>query len=211
VTTGQDKQEALLSAMTTEHFVLQTAANATVNESASRASLYVITLSSTLIAMGFAANSPSVLVPFVATVLPAVFLLGVLTVLRLVDSALEITNFLTGIARIHAYYRTLAPEAATHFAPHFGRWPEADVHATPVFRLGTVVAFLTTNASMVALINSLVAGAWITMISIHQFGAARTAGILAGAAAAVLLGILFYFYQRWRYSILPPVQRTEST
>ena len=42
----KERQSAFMSALVTEHFVLQTAANATVSESGSRASLYVFALSS---------------------------------------------------------------------------------------------------------------------------------------------------------------------
>ena len=53
----KQRQAAFMTALTTEHFVLQTAANATVSEAAARASLYVIALSSSLVAMGFASSS----------------------------------------------------------------------------------------------------------------------------------------------------------
>lgn len=84
-----DKQSALLTALTTEHMILQSAADATVADAAARSSLYVFSLSSSLVAMGFMAQSPDVFAVFVAIVLPAVFLMGVLTVVRLVDTALE--------------------------------------------------------------------------------------------------------------------------
>lgn len=54
-----------------------------------RASLYILSLSSSLVALGFASRSPEVFVPFIAIVLPALFLLGVFTAVRLVDSRLE--------------------------------------------------------------------------------------------------------------------------
>lgn len=49
---------AFLTALTTEHFVLQTAAGATVSEAATRASLYLLSLSSSLVAMGFRVALP---------------------------------------------------------------------------------------------------------------------------------------------------------
>ncbi len=57
---------------------------------------------------------------------PAMFVLGLFTIVRLVESALESMQYLTGIARIRGYYRTLGPEAARHFAPEYGRWPEVE-------------------------------------------------------------------------------------
>jgi hypothetical protein len=57
---------AFLTALTTEHFVLQTAAGATVSEAATRASLYLLSLSSSLVAMGFAAHSQEVFLALAA-------------------------------------------------------------------------------------------------------------------------------------------------
>lgn len=51
----EDKQ-ALLTALTTEHFTLQGARSQTVGESAARAGLYVSAVSSTLVALGFIGN-----------------------------------------------------------------------------------------------------------------------------------------------------------
>src|SRR5688500_14923309 len=85
----KERRAAFMTALTTEHFVLQTAANATVSDAAARTSLYVVSLSSSLVALGFASRSREVFVPFAAIVLPAVFVLGIFTVVRLVDSVLE--------------------------------------------------------------------------------------------------------------------------
>jgi hypothetical protein len=78
-------------------------------------------LSSALVAIGFVAGSTDLLVPFAAIVLPVVFLLGVFTVARLVETALDSMCCMQGIARIRGYYRSLGPEAARYFAPAHGR------------------------------------------------------------------------------------------
>src|SRR5918994_1402715 len=121
----KSRDEAFIAALTTEHFVLQAAATSTVSDAAARSSLYVFALSSFLVAMGFISQSPELLLPFVAAIVPGLFLLGIFTVVRLVDTALENNQYLAGIARIRAYYRTLTPEAATFFSAESGRWPEA--------------------------------------------------------------------------------------
>jgi hypothetical protein len=92
----QSERSALLSALTTEHFVLQTANNSTYSEASARSTLYVMALSSSLVAMGFVAGSTNVLLPFAAIVLPAIFVLGLFTVLRLVEMALESMHYLRG-------------------------------------------------------------------------------------------------------------------
>jgi hypothetical protein len=151
--------------------------------------------------MGFAANSRDVFLPFAAAVLPALFVLGVFTTVRLVDSAIENMRYLDGIARIRGYYRTLTPEAAELFAARWGRWPEAG--SEPSQALGSLVAFLTTTASMVAFINSVVAGAGVTLLAYNALAPGRMGVALAlGAAAAVALMALFVVFQRWRFSMV---------
>ena len=193
-----DKQSALLTALTTEHVVLQAAADATVADAAARSSLYVFSLSSSLVAMGFMAQSPDIFAVFVAIVLPAVFLMGVFTIVRLVDTALENNQYLAGIARIRAYYRTLTPDAASPFAARTGRWPEGP---EPSLGLGTLMAFMGTTASMIAFINSVVAGVGVALlVDVAVGGAPVGLRLLCGVLAVVVLMVAFLVFQRWRFS-----------
>jgi hypothetical protein len=77
---SQTPSPALMTATTTEHFVLQTAANGVIAEAAARSTLYVMALSSSLVATGFIAQSATLLLPFSAIVLPPVLVLGLFTV-----------------------------------------------------------------------------------------------------------------------------------
>jgi hypothetical protein len=193
------RDAAFISALTTEHFVLQAAASSTVADAAARSSLYIFALSSSLIAMGFVSQSPDVFPIFVAAVLPALFLLGVVTVVRLIDTALENNQYLAGIARIRAYYRTLTADAAEYFSAETGRWPEAAT-TEPSLGLGTIMAFFSTTATMVAFIDSIVAAAGIALLVDFVAGGVSTAvGLLFGAATFVLLMTAFYLFQRWRF------------
>jgi hypothetical protein len=199
----KERQAAFLTALTTEHFVLQTAASTTVSEAAARASLYVLSLSSSLVAMGFASRSPDVFLAFAGAVLPALFLLGLFTVYRLVDTGIENQQYLTGIARIRGYYRTLTPEAAVYFSAESGRWPES--HQAPPLRYGALVAFLTTAASMIAFINSMVAGAGVALLASHLLVRNQTVVALwLGVATTLVLMVAFLVFQRWRYSVSAP-------
>lgn len=206
----KESRAVLMSALTTEHFVLQTAANATVSDAAARSSLYVFSLSSSLVAMGFASRSREVFVPFIAIVLPAVFVLGVLTVLRLVDSAPENMHFLAGIARIRSHYRTLTPEAPLLFAAHHGRWPEAK--SDPSLRLGRFMAFLSTSASMIAFINSVVAGVGVALLAGARLGAEKAhLAVSIGVASAIGLIAVFVVYERWRFRVFDRIEPDGGT
>lgn len=193
----QSERTALLTALTTEHFVLQTANNATYAEASSRSTLYVMVLSSSLVATGFVAGSTDVLLPFAAIVLPAVFVLGLFTVTRLVETAMESMHCLDGIARIRAHYRTLGLVAERYFSPESGRWPEVE---SPALRLGPALAFFGTTASMIAVINNVVAGVGIALLTRFLSPSAPPwVDAAMGIAGTLVLTWLFYAYQRWRF------------
>ena len=189
---------AFMSALTTEHFVLQSALSGNTSEVGTRASLYLFSLSSSLVALGFASRSPELFVPFVAIVLPAVFILGLFTTVRLVDSNLEGILFLNGIARIRRYYRTLSPEAEEQFSPQSGWWPENQ--DWPALRMGPFVGFITTTASMVAFINSIVAAVGVALLAGGLLRGNRLLASLIGVGVALLLMAAFLGYQRWRFA-----------
>jgi hypothetical protein len=177
-------------------------ASSTVSDAAARSSLYVFALSSFLVSLGFIAQSPDLVGPFMAVVMPGLFLLGIFTIVRLVDTALENNQYLAGIARIRAYYRTLTPDAAEYFSAETGRWPETTT--SPSLGLGVAVAFLGTTATMIAFINSVVAGAGIALVVRVITGPGGVAlGLVCGAASAVLLMSAFYLFQRWRFASTP--------
>jgi hypothetical protein len=197
--TGTDGK--VLSALTTEHFVLQGALSATVAEAGARSSLYLMALSSSLVAMGFLVDSTA-FIPFLSIVLPGLCLLGLFTTVRLVDTTLEAQQCLAGIARIRRHYRTLSPLAETLFSARSGRWPEAQA-STPALGLGLFMAFLGTSATMVACINHLVAGTGVALLTVRLWGHEHTpAAVAAGVLAFVVLTAAFLAYQRWRFATL---------
>jgi hypothetical protein len=197
-----EPSSAFMSALTTEHFVLQGALSVNTSEVGTRASLYLYSLSSSLVALGFASRSPELFVPFVSIVLPALFILGVFTVVRLVDSNLEGIIYLNSIARIREYYRRLGPEAVEHFSPESGRWPEN--RAWPPLRSGPFVGLITTTASMVAFLNSILAGVGVSMLVGGLIREKRTVvAVVVGAGVAIVLMALFHVYQKWRYDTAP--------
>jgi hypothetical protein len=198
----QEPPSAFISALTTEHFVLQGALSGNTSEVGTRASLYLFSLSSSLVALGFASRSPELFVPFVAIVLPALFILGVFTVIRLVDSNLEGVLYLNSIARIRQCYRRLGPEAVDQFSPDSGRWPENP--NWPPLRMGPFVGFITTTASLVAFLNSIVAAVGVAMLVGGLLRERRpVVASLIGAGVAVVLMALFFVYQKWRYDSAP--------
>jgi hypothetical protein len=113
-----EDRQALLTSLTTEHFTLQGARSQTVGESSARSSLYMFSVSSTLVAIGFVSQvsqGGEVFQLFTLTVLPTLFFLGVSTFVRLVQSSIEDINYGRAINRIRHYYLELAGEEARYF------------------------------------------------------------------------------------------------
>ncbi len=91
---------------------------------------------------------------------------------------------LRGIARIRGYYRSLTPEAAVLSSAESGRRPEGQ--STPSLWSGVHVALLTSAATMIAFINSIVAGTGVTLIANRLLGGdqvGRAVGFEVVAAA----------------------------
>ncbi len=112
-----DRQQ-LLTALTTEHFTLQSARSQTASESASRASLYILAVSSTLVALGFigpASQTGSTFDVFALTVLPTLYVLGVFTFVRVVECGAEDFRYGVAINRIRNYYKQIAGDQAKVF------------------------------------------------------------------------------------------------
>jgi hypothetical protein len=191
---GPARAGAFITAVTTEHFALQSAASTTVTEASSRASLYVLTLSSSLVAIGFTVNTDG-FGPLVATILPVIVMLGIFTTVRLVDTGVQNLQLLSSIAHIRTYYRTLAADAATYFPARAGD-DTADAFASMALKRRPATA-LFTIASMVSLINSVVAAAGATLL-VDQWTVIAVA-LVAGAIVAIAFTTIFYLYQNDRY------------
>ncbi len=186
-----------MSALVTEHFALQSSAAATISESASRSSLYLLSLSSSLVALGFATETEGVFAPFAAAVLPTLFVVGCFTVVRLVDTSIENILCLRGIARIHRHYAELVPEGPEFF----GRATDDAAVAKQMTgtRASNRTAVLFTMASMIAAVNSVLGGTAVTLLLAGALGIDRGLAIGAGVLAALALFAAAYAYEQRRF------------
>jgi hypothetical protein len=192
------KQQAFMSALVTEHFVLQSARGVTTSEANGRAALYLTSLTGALVALGFLAQVGEQFDAFATAVLPALFLLGEFTYVRLVENSIEDWLLQRSIQRIRRYYLALVPEAATFFG-------DADVDRKPspaMYRSSAQLLF--TAASMIAAINAILGGAGVTLLVRALDLAGLGTAALAGAAAAVLVFGLHLWHQRRRFGQTVP-------
>ena len=196
----QAREQAFMSALVTEHFVQQSAASATISESSSRASLYLLSLSSSLVALGFAAQSRQVFIYFAAAILPAIFILGIFSFVRVTDTSMANLNSLRAIVRIRRFYAGLVPDAAKFFGDHSS---DGDT-ATALNFLGITRSWanaLFSMASTLAAINSLVAGVGVVILLVSIFGT-QSIGLAVAIAAVIVivLMVLAIAYQLRRFA-----------
>jgi hypothetical protein len=197
VANAPDRQE-LLTALTTEHFTLQGARSQTASESASRASLYILSVSSTLVALGFigqASQTGETFDVFALTVLPTLYALGVFTFVRIVECGVEDFRYGVAINRIRNYYQQIAGDQAKLFllsGHDDGRGVFANM-GVPVEGRKQYFTF----ATVVAMVNSVVGGAAIAIAlgAIADSSLGVAAGI-GGVAAIISLAALLRFADR---------------
>lgn len=155
--------------LTTEHSALQAASNAAVAEGTGRASLYLTTISGTLVALSLIANAAHlglVFFVFALVLFPSLFVIGLTTFQRAIETGIQNTLYIRGMNRIRRYYLEVAPQLRRHFIlsthddslgalysmglldPGRRRWWEA----------------MMTTAGMVAVVNSVLAGVFIGMV-----------------------------------------------
>jgi hypothetical protein len=148
----------------TEHFTLQSARSATISDSSSRASLYLSSVSISLVAytfIGQASGFGTAFDVFGLVLFPTLFVLGLATFYRVTQSSVEDMLYARGINRIRHFYREFVPEAERYFIL------SAHDDALGVMRNMAIEPsrwqiFLTT-AGTIGIINSVVAGVAVSL------------------------------------------------
>jgi hypothetical protein len=192
------RESAFINALTTEHFVLQSARGALVGEMVGRGTVYLSAVSSSLIAFGFSAQVGTRIDVFVATVLPALFVLGELTFVALLRDSLLYLSILWRMQRIRGYYRGLHPDAEQFFERADADTELGAELATVGMRRGPG-SMLFTGASTIAAVNSVLGGVGLALLAarvVHAPGGAVTPAV--GIVAALVLFGLHLVYQRRR-------------
>jgi hypothetical protein len=186
---GAPDPQQLLTALTTEHFTLQGARSQTMSETSARASVYMYSVSSVLVALGFVSQVADgvgvVFNVFALSVLPAIYFLGCTTYVRLVECGAEDLRYGMAINRIRGYYKELADDRADLFLlsghddaagvfENMGVSPERRSHA---FAFSTAIA----------VVNGVVGGALVALalgaVPTVPLWLATVVGVLVAAAS----------------------------
>jgi hypothetical protein len=171
--------------VTTEHFTLQTARTATVNEANGRASIYLATVSSVIVALAFIgqiAKLGTAFYAFAFVLLPCAFFVGVVTFDRVLQSSIEDGLLAARINRLRRFYLDFGPGLADYLTvPLPEDEPEAAMRQQGAS--GGRWQTLLTVAGMIGVINSVVAGVFVALIA---------ARLIDALALAVAIGVVTF-------------------
>ena len=195
----------LLTALTTEHFTLQGARAATTSESAARSSLFLGSVSSALVALGFLASvsggDSALFRTFALTALPTLCFLGVVTYVRLVELGTEDILYGRAINRIRNHYLELAGPEARLFMMRanddaLGVLTNMGLRASPL-------QLYLTNSFAIGVVTAVLGGSAVALAIGALTGAPLGVDVPAGAVVAVATLPALMRYSRRHYGMAP--------
>jgi hypothetical protein len=192
-----------MSALTTEHYTLQSARSSTIVEANGRSQLFLSAVSGATVALALVAQLDTLgetFVVFAFTILPALLALGVTSYIRLADLAVHDAYYARAIGRIRSFYLTIEPEARQYWLIKAGD----DAHAVMRQagqrhkRWHHLSHAATAIAAVLAVISGVLAGLALQTVAHPGVGWAGLVGLVA--AGAVLTILLIDQKRRWSRS-----------
>ena len=187
----------MVTVITTEYYNLQMGRSMTVADANGRSTLFISTVSGALIAIAFAGQTSHMGTGFFVFSLvlrPSLFLMGLITFKRVLQSAIEDLIYARGITRIRHLYLEQAPMLRSYFilsANDEGKQPALNAGTHPDWWQ----VFLTT-AGMIAVINSVLLGAFVGLLLSTLF--TFPLAVCTGAGIATFL-VSFSILQRYQW------------
>src|SRR6266566_4685978 len=154
----------MVTMLTTEHYNLQTGRSMTVADANGRCTLFIGAVSGALIAIAFTgqvSRMGTAFFVFCLVLLPSLFLMGLITFERVLQSGIEDLTYARGITRIRHLYLEHVPQLRPYFIL------AADDSRRPMLKVGLHPSwwkvFLTT-AGMLAAIDSVLLGVFVGLL-----------------------------------------------
>lgn len=194
---------ALMSALTAEHYTLQSLRSSTIVEANGRSQLFLSAVSGATVAMALVAQLDTMgetFLVFAFTILPALLALGGTSYIRLADLAVHDAYYARAIGRIRSFYLTIEPEARQYWFISAGD----DAHAVMRQagqrhkRWHHLSHAATAIAAVLAILAGVLAGLALQTLADPGMGWAAVAGLVA--AVAVLTILLVDQKRRWHHS-----------
>jgi hypothetical protein len=198
----RDLSPQVVAIMTTEHYNLQSGRSMTIADANGRASLFLGTVSTSLVALAFVGGISRVgaglgqaFYVFALVLFPALVFLGLVTFERVLQSAVEDITYAHGVNRIRHLYQEYAPQMRPYFILPAND-DEASVMASLALRSTWLQTFLST-AGMIAVITSVLVGAFVGVLLAALFS--MPLGVAVGAGMVAFLASLWLLQRyQWR-------------
>jgi hypothetical protein len=193
---GRLTEAARLQILSTEHWSLLATRSMSWSESFSRTSMFLSTLTGSVVALALVAQAMpgEGFTVFALLLLPVVLFLGLATYARLCAINVEDAHWVVGMNRIRHAYIELAPDLEQYFISGVNDDPEGvmKTFAATTGSGNTLHAFVTTPG-MLAVINAVLAGV-LAGIAAGFLIANLTLSILTGVIAFVIVLVILMRY-----------------
>ena len=189
-----------LQILTTEHWSLLATRSLVYTEAMSRTSIFVAALTGAVVALALVAQASEFGTGFVAfalVLLPVVYFLGCVTILRLAQVNLENARWVQGMNRIRNAYLQMEPDLEQYFVTSKYDDDVGILESAVAARRGETPrsqAFVSAPG-VVAVLNSVVAGG-VAAIACEAFDLGVAWSLVAGAAAFVASIAVFVFWSK---------------
>lgn len=190
----------ILQFLTTEHFALQTARSATVVDANGRANVFLTSVAGGIVALAFIGQASGFGTAFylLATVLfPALFFLGIVTFLRTLQIAMEDAQHVRGISRIRHYYTEIAPHIKDYFVHSI--YDDSNALLSDLAIRKSMLQSFATIAGSILIINSILAGVWLSLVARYLFAPPLWLTSVFGAFLFVVVLAAQQIYQTRRW------------
>jgi hypothetical protein len=199
-------RQDLLTILSTEHFTLQGARAAAISDANGRTGFYLSTLSAGVVALAFVSQVDQTGPAFTVLaliLLPTLLIIGLASFERLLQLGIENIRTVVAINRVRRYYLEVAPELRAHITLS----DNDDAHGV-LISLGSTQGGIrpwdlyVTNAGLMAIINSIVAGTLGALVAV-SLGATISAAVVVGIVTGgiLLVALSYYLTRRWRSAI----------
>lgn len=197
---AEKQHPQILQIMNTEHYNLQAARAVATSEAISRSTLFLSTVSTTLVALaliGQLSRLGTAFFVFALLLFPSLFFLGLVSLERAILTTIEDNICLRGINRIRHLYVELVPQVQDYFL--------LSTHDDPLTYLQGLnlrhprwQLFLTA-AGMIAVIDSLLGAIFVGLLLYQLFGLSLLVCLTGGAVMFLLLlaGLFYYLWTRF--------------
>jgi hypothetical protein len=205
-----EPRPAAVTMITTEHFTLQGARSTTTAESVGRATMFLSSISGSLVALGLIATATHVGTAFYAfglILLPTLAFIGLVTFERTLQSGIEDHGYARRIARLRGYYFDVAPE----LTPYLLSVPVPERLEVQGLQAGRGQGFRTV-AGMVAVVTAVLAGSAVGLLVGVLSGHSLVAALVAGAVTGIAMLVAMMRYQQaaWRRAAATPLFTSKS-